>query len=70
MKIGNILFTVTRSLLSLFGIGQGNCLYFPTCSNLIKESFDIYIIGSKKNLNLKILEIQKIISSHPKLIKK
>lgn len=35
-----------------------------------KESFDIYIIGSKKNLNLKILEIQKIISSHPKLIKK
>ena len=35
-----------------------------------KESFDIYVIGSKKNLNLKILEIQKIISSHPKLIKK
>ncbi len=35
-----------------------------------KDNFDIYIIGSKKNLNLKILEIQKIISSHPKLIKK
>ena len=34
------------------------------------KNFDIYIIGSKQNLNLKVFEIQKIISSHPKLIKK
>ena len=40
MKITNILFTVFRSLLGLFGIGQGNCLYYPTCSNAIRESFE------------------------------
>ena len=40
MKITNILFTVLRSLLGLFGIGQGNCLYYPTCSNVIRESLE------------------------------
>ncbi len=35
-----------------------------------EKSFNIYIVGSKNNLNLKVNEIQKIISSHPKLIKK
>ena len=40
MKITNILFTVFRSLLGLFGIGQGNCLYYPTCSSVIRESLE------------------------------
>ena len=40
MKITNILFTVLRSLLGLFGIGQGNCLYYPTCSSVIRESLE------------------------------
>ena len=40
MKITNIMFTVFRSLLGLFGIGQGNCLYYPTCSSLIRESLE------------------------------
>ena len=57
MKIGNILFTVTRVLLSLFGIGQGNCLYFPTCSNLIKESLQNY--GFVKSIPLIIERIYK-----------
>ena len=57
MKIGNILFTVTRSLLSLFGIGQGNCLYFPTCSSLIKESLQNY--GFIKSIPLIIERIYK-----------
>ena len=35
-----------------------------------EKNFNIYIVGSKNNLNLKVNEMQKIISSHPKLIKK
>ncbi len=38
MKITSILFTVYRSLLSYFGIGQGNCFYYPSCSNQIRNS--------------------------------
>ena len=38
MKITTILFTVFRALLGLFGIGQGNCLYYPSCSNQIRKS--------------------------------
>ena len=38
MKLTTILFTVFRALLGLFGIGQGNCLYYPSCSNQIRKS--------------------------------
>ena len=38
MKLTSILFTVFRSLLGLFGIGQGNCLYYPSCTNQIRKS--------------------------------
>ena len=38
MKITSVLFTVCRSLLSYFGIGQGNCFYYPSCSNQIRNS--------------------------------
>jgi putative component of membrane protein insertase Oxa1/YidC/SpoIIIJ protein YidD len=40
MKITTILFTVFRSLLAFFGIGQGNCLYYPSCSVQIKNSIE------------------------------
>ena len=40
MKITTILFTVFRSLLAFFGIGQGNCLYYPSCSTQIKNSIE------------------------------
>ena len=38
MKLTSIIFTVFRALLGLFGIGQGNCLYYPSCSNQIRKS--------------------------------
>ena len=38
MKLTSILFTVFRALLAFFGIGQGNCLYYPSCSNQIRKS--------------------------------
>lgn len=40
MKISKILYISTRSLLNLFGFGQGNCLYYPTCSKIIEESIE------------------------------
>ena len=38
MKLTSILFTVFRALLGFFGVGQGNCLYYPSCSNQIRKS--------------------------------
>ena len=40
MKISKILYISTRSLLNFFGLGQGNCLYYPTCSKVIEESIE------------------------------
>ena len=40
MKISKILYISTRSLLNFFGFGQGNCLYYPTCSKAIEESIE------------------------------
>lgn len=34
----SILVSMFRSTLGYFGIGQGNCLYYPTCTEVIKES--------------------------------
>ena len=33
----SLIFLTLRSLLGFFGLGQGNCMYYPTCSSLIKE---------------------------------
>ena len=40
MKITKLLYISSRSLLNFFGIGQGNCLYYPTCSNVIEKSIE------------------------------
>ena len=40
MKLTSILFTVFRALLAFFGIGQGNCLYYPSCSNQIRNRIE------------------------------
>ncbi len=37
MKITSLVFLILRSLLGFFGFGQGNCMYYPTCSSLISE---------------------------------
>jgi putative component of membrane protein insertase Oxa1/YidC/SpoIIIJ protein YidD len=40
MKIVTVLYQVFRSLLSYFGLGSGNCVYYPTCSQVITESLE------------------------------
>jgi len=35
----SVVFTLFRNTLSYFGFGQGNCLYYPTCSEVIRDSF-------------------------------
>jgi len=31
------MFLIFRSMLSFFGFGQGNCMYYPTCSSVLSE---------------------------------
>jgi len=40
MKIVTVLYQVLRSLLAYFGLGSGNCVYYPTCSQVITESLE------------------------------
>ena len=40
MKIVTVLYQVLRSLLAYFGLGSGNCIYYPTCSQVITESLE------------------------------
>jgi putative component of membrane protein insertase Oxa1/YidC/SpoIIIJ protein YidD len=40
MKIVTVLYQVCRYLLSYLGLGSGNCLYYPTCSQVITESLE------------------------------
>ena len=40
MKIFGFFLQGTRSLLSLFGLGGGNCIYHPTCTEVIVENLE------------------------------
>ena len=40
MKFLSLIFNIFRSLLTYFGLGTGNCMYYPTCSKVISESFE------------------------------
>ncbi len=40
MKISQIFYITLRSLLNFFGFGQGNCLYYPSCSDVILDSIN------------------------------
>ena len=40
MKISKLFYISVRSLLNFFGFGQGNCLYYPTCSEIMKNSIE------------------------------
>jgi len=40
MKISKLFYISARSLLNFFGFGQGNCLYYPTCSEIMKNSIE------------------------------
>ena len=39
MKIFGFFLQGSRSLLALFGFGGGNCMYYPSCTNVIVDSF-------------------------------
>tara|TARA_Y100001960_G_scaffold66612_1_gene70081 strand:+ start:321 stop:533 length:213 start_codon:yes stop_codon:yes gene_type:complete len=52
MNLKGLIYSVPRLLLGFFGFGQGNCMYYPTCSSVISEEIDekgfiksIYLIG-------------------------
>ena len=34
----SFIFTTFRNLLGYFGLGGGNCLYYPTCSEVIRDA--------------------------------
>ena len=38
MKISTFFYITIRSILNFFGLGQGNCLYYPSCGHVIKNS--------------------------------
>ena len=40
MKIVTVLYQVCRSLLSYLGLGSGNCMYHPSCSQVITENLE------------------------------
>ena len=40
MKLLGFFLQGVRSLLALLGLGAGNCLYYPTCTSVIAESFE------------------------------
>ena len=60
MKLLGFFLQGVRSLLALFGLGAGNCFYYPTCTNVIAESFE-------KNGLLKTIPVifQRIIICNP-----
>tara|TARA_B100001173_G_scaffold206550_1_gene178122 strand:+ start:439 stop:651 length:213 start_codon:yes stop_codon:yes gene_type:complete len=37
VKLTSLIFLIFRSLLGFFGFGQGNCMYYPTCSYLVVD---------------------------------
>ena len=40
MKISKLFYISVRSLLNFFCFGQGNCLYYQTCSEIMKNSIE------------------------------
>ena len=40
MKLLGFFLQGVRSLLALLGLGAGNCLYYPTCTSVVAESFE------------------------------
>jgi putative component of membrane protein insertase Oxa1/YidC/SpoIIIJ protein YidD len=37
MKVISLFLQITRSLLTFFGLGGGNCIYYPSCTTAIAE---------------------------------
>ena len=58
MNISKLFYISTRSLLNFFGFGQGNCLYYPTCSEIIEDSIEKKGLIASLPLLLKNLYLQ------------
>jgi len=37
VKITSFIFLIFRNTLGFLGLGQGNCMYYPTCSSVLLE---------------------------------
>ena len=40
MKVISLFIQTTRSLLTFFGLGGGNCIYYPSCTTAIAENIE------------------------------
>ena len=40
MKVISLFLQITRSLLAFFGLGGGNCIYYPSCTTAIAEKLE------------------------------
>ena len=40
MKVISLFLQIIRSLLSFFGLGGGNCIYYPSCTTVIAEKLE------------------------------
>jgi putative component of membrane protein insertase Oxa1/YidC/SpoIIIJ protein YidD len=40
MKAISLFLQITRSLLTFFGLGAGNCIYYPSCTTAITEKLE------------------------------
>ena len=40
MKVISLFLQITRSLLTFFGLGGGNCIYYSSCSTAIAEKIE------------------------------
>ena len=40
MKVISLFLQITRALLTIFGLGGGNCIYYPACTTAIAEKLE------------------------------
>ena len=40
MKVISLFIQITRSLFTFFGLGGGNCIYYPSCTEAITKKLE------------------------------
>ena len=40
MKVISLFIQITRSLLTFFGLGGGNCIYYPSCTVAVAKKLE------------------------------
>ena len=61
MKVISLFLQITRSLLAFFGLGGGNCIYYPSCTTAIAEKLE-----NDGILKTTQLIVQRMITCKPK----